>query len=233
MQHRHGHRLLLCDLDGTLIDSRDDLATGVNLMRAEYDLAALPVDTVTKYVGDGARKLIERALQGTDVKHDDALEKFKKHYRDNMFVKTSLYHGVKEGLHLLHGHGWKLALTSNKPSDKCEDILRHFKVDPFFDLILGGSHKYPLKPDPSSILIAMKETGAHPEETWIIGDNHTDLEAGRRAEIKRCYARYGFGHIGSEDFDMVVDSFMEFVEKAGGQKTDDGRQTMDDGAHGL
>ncbi|HCE43855.1 MAG TPA: hypothetical protein DET40_09935 [Lentisphaeria bacterium] len=221
MQHKHP--LLLCDLDGTLIDSREDLATGVNLMRAEYGLAALPVDTVTRYVGDGARKLVERALQGSDVSHDEALEKFKNHYRDNMFVKTSLYHGVKEGLHLLHGHGWKIALTSNKPSDKCEDILRHFKVDSCFDLILGGSHKYPLKPEPESIMIAMKETGAHPDETWIIGDNHTDLEAGRRACIKRCYARYGFGHIGSEDFDMVVDSFMEFVESQTGRRKADDR----------
>ncbi len=215
MQKSHEHHLLLCDLDGTLIDSREDLTTGVNLMRADYGLTALPVDTVTKYVGNGAKKLVERALHGADVSQDEALEKFKKYYKDNMFVKTNLYHGVKEGLHMLRGHGWKLALTSNKPSDKCVDILRHFMIDAYFDLILGGSHKYPLKPEPESILIAMRETGAHPGETWIIGDNHTDLEAGRRAGIKRCYARYGFGHIGSEDFDMVVDSFMEFVEAQG------------------
>ncbi len=219
MHKLHEHHLLLCDLDGTLIDSREDLATGVNLMRADYGLDPLTVDTVTKYVGNGASKLVERALHGADVCHDEALEKFKKHYRDNMFVKTHLYAGVKEGLNELHSHGWKIALTSNKPSDKCEDILKHFKVDHYFYLILGGSHKYPLKPEPESILIAMKETKASPENSWIIGDNHTDLEAGRRAGIKRCYARYGFGHIGSEDFDMVVDSFMEFVDKVRGQTT--------------
>ncbi|OGV38159.1 MAG: hypothetical protein A2X48_06405 [Lentisphaerae bacterium GWF2_49_21] len=219
MQHRHEHHLLLCDLDGTLIDSREDLAAGVNLMRADYGLKPLPVETVTAYVGNGAKKLVERALKDFEVSHDEALEKFKKHYRDNMFVKTSLYPTVGEGLKILRGHGWKIALTSNKPSDKCEDILRHFKMDTYFDLVLGGSHKYPLKPEPESIMIAMKETGANPNETWIIGDNHTDLEAGRRAGIKRCYARYGFGHIGSEDFDMVVDSFMEFVEKVGKQST--------------
>ncbi len=219
MHQKHEHHLLLCDLDGTLIDSREDLATGINLMRADYGLGPLPVETVTKYVGNGASKLVERAMKDCATAHEGALEKFKKHYGDNMFVRTHLYPGVREGLYLLHGHGWKIAITSNKPNEKCEEILRHFKFDQLFDIILGGSHKYPLKPEPESILLAMKETKTSLGNTWIIGDNYTDLEAGRRAGIRRCYARYGFGHIGSEDFDMVVDSFMEFVGKVSNQSS--------------
>jgi phosphoglycolate phosphatase len=210
--------LLLCDLDGTLVDSRDDLATGVNLMRADYGLEPLSVEAVTGFIGDGAGKLVKRSLPESVKNVEDALDKFKKYYKENMFVRTCLYPDVEEGLRLLHGKGWKLALTSNKPSDKCEDILRHFGIDFYFDMILGASDRYPLKPDPASLLIAMEEAGADKSGTWIIGDNHTDLEAGRRAGIRRCYARYGFGHVGSEDFDMVVDSFMEFVEWQAGKQ---------------
>ncbi len=212
MDKKTEHPLLLCDLDGTLIDSREDLATGVNLMRADYGLEPLSVETVTGYVGEGAGKLVRRSLPESVKSIEDALDKFKKYYRENMFIKTRLYPTVEEGLRVLHGKGWKLALSSNKPSGKCEDILRHLGIDFYFDMILGASENYPLKPDPASILIAMKETGADKGGTWIIGDNHTDLEAGRRAGIKRCYAKYGFGHVGAEEYDMAVDSFMEFVD---------------------
>jgi phosphoglycolate phosphatase len=212
MVKKHKHPLLLCDLDGTLIDSREDLATGVNLMRADYGLEPLSIETVTRFVGDGAGKLVERSLPESVKNFEEALHKLKKYYGENMFVKTRLYPGVEEGLRLLHGKGWRIALTSNKPSDKCEDILRHLGIDSCFDMVLGASEKYPLKPDPASIFIAMEEIGAAMGDTWIIGDNHTDLEAGRRAGIKRCYAKYGFGHVGSEGYDMSVDSFMEFVD---------------------
>ncbi len=212
MSKKSEHPLLLCDLDGTLIDSREDLVTGVNLMRADYGLEPLSLESVTGFVGDGARKLVERALPGPLKNIDEALHKFKGYYKANMFVKTRLYTGVEEGLRILHGKGWKLALSSNKPSGKCEDILKHFGVDVYFDVILGASDNYPLKPDPASILIAMDETVSDKIRTWIIGDNYTDLEAGRRAGIKRCYAKYGFGHVGTEEYDMAVDSFMEFVD---------------------
>ncbi len=212
MDKKTEHQLLLCDLDGTLIDSREDLATGVNLMRADYGLEPLSIGVVTDFVGDGARKLVERSLPGSVKSIEEALHKFKKYYKENMFVKTRLYPSVEEGLRLFHGKGWKLALSSNKPSDKCEEILKHLGIAVYFDMILGASENYPLKPDPASILIAMKETCTDKSATWIIGDNHTDLEAGRRAGIKRCYAKYGFGHAGSEEYDLAVDSFMEFVE---------------------
>jgi phosphoglycolate phosphatase len=212
MNKKNKHQLLLCDLDGTIIDSREDLATGVNLMRADYGLEPLSTESVTALVGNGARKLVERTLIGSVKNIEEALHKFKKYYQENMLVKTRLYPTVEEGLRILRGKGWKLVLVSNKPADKCEEILKHLKIDLYFDMNLSASEKYPLKPDPASILIAMKETGADKNKTWIIGDNHTDLEAGRRAGIKRCYAKYGFGHVGSEEYDMAVDSFAEFVE---------------------
>jgi phosphoglycolate phosphatase len=212
MDKKTEHQLLLCDLDGTLIDSREDLATGVNLMRADYGLEPLSIGVVTDFVGDGARKLVERSLPGSIKSIEEALHKFKNYYKENMFVRTRLYPSVEEGLRLLHGKGWKLALTSNKPSDKCEEILKHLGIAVYFDMILGASENYPLKPDPASVLIAMKETCTDKNATWIIGDNYTDLEAGRRSGIKCCYAKYGFGNLGAEGYDMAVDSFMEFVQ---------------------
>ena len=156
MDKKTEHQLLLCDLDGTLIDSREDLATGVNLMRADYGLEPLSIGVVTDFVGNGARKLVERSLPGSVKSIEEALHKFKNYYKENMFVKTRLYPSVEEGLRLLHGKGWKLALSSNKPSDKCEEILKHLGIAVYFDMILGASENYPLKPDPASILIAMK-----------------------------------------------------------------------------
>lgn len=204
--------LILCDLDGTLIDSREDLAAGVNLMRADFGLSKLPTDSVVSFIGNGVKKLLERSLMGSGVDVEKALPVFKKYYHENMFVKTMLYPTVSEGLERIHKHGLKIALTSNKHEEACHEILLHFGIESFFDIILGGNERYPLKPDPSSIFLALKKTGSASEKSWIIGDNHTDLEAGRRAGIKRCFALYGFGKKQKEEYDLAVGSFAEFAD---------------------
>lgn len=204
--------LILCDLDGTLIDSREDLAAGVNLMRADFGLPKLSVKSVTSFVGNGVRKLVERALADSNIEAEEALPIFKRHYRENMFVKTALYPTVREGLEIIHEQGLKIALTSNKPTEACREILIHFGIEIFFDLILGGSGEYPLKPAPSSIFLALEKTESALEKSWIIGDNYTDLEAGRRAGIKRCFALYGFGKREKEEYDLAVKTFAEFAD---------------------
>lgn len=204
--------IVICDLDGTLIDSREDLTDAVNLMLAEYGLPSLSVETVTGYIGNGARKLVERAARGRIADLDGAVQKLKRHYGGNMVCKTRLYPTVKEGLETIRGLGYRLAVISNKPSEACVRILGHFGVAPLFDLILGGSDRFRLKPDPEVIFHAMAETGSGKDGSWIIGDSDVDLETGRNAGIKCCYAEYGFKPVDGGMFDLSVAKFADFAE---------------------
>lgn len=205
-------RILICDLDGTLVDSRKDLTTGANLMRAEFGLPKLTVETITGYVGDGVRKLVERALKEIDADIDEGIRLMKKYYGENMFTHTCLYPGVKEGIRKLHEMGWKLALISNKPTVPCQKILEHFNIDSYFFPVIGGDTELPVKPDPATLLYVLKTTNSIAEKSWMVGDSHNDLGAGKRAGVKRCYAAYGFSDPKNETFDIKVDTFMQLVQ---------------------
>jgi len=204
--------VIICDLDGTLIDSRKDLATGVNLMRKEYSLPPLDLATITDFVGNGARKLAERALEGEGVDIDEALLLMKKHYGEHMFDETIVYPTVEEGLLLLKEKEYKLAVVTNKPQEPSEKILNHLGIAKHFDIILGASSRYKLKSDPAMLYGAIDETNSDINKSWMVGDNYTDLESGRRAGVKLCFAEYGFGYQLEESYDVAVESFLEFAK---------------------
>jgi phosphoglycolate phosphatase len=204
--------VVICDLDGTLIDSRADLTAAVNLVRAEYGLSAISINLVTSYVGDGVKKLIERALVGADADLDQAVESMRHHYSKGMLNETYVYSSVFEGLDMLKKAGFKLAIATNKPQKACTAIVKALDLYAYFDVILGGTGDYPLKPDPAMLFLAMKQTGTTLRNSWMVGDNHTDLASGRKAGVKTCYVNYGFGEIGDESFDIQVDSFVKFAE---------------------
>jgi phosphoglycolate phosphatase len=203
--------MVVCDLDGTLIDSRADLAAAVNKVRAEHDLPPISVETATSYVGDGVRKLIERALSEIDTDIDAAVESMRRHYSRGWLNETRVYPTVFEGLETLREAGFKLAVATNKPQGACEAIIDGLGLTRCFDVVLGGSPDYPLKPDPAMLLLAIERGGADSTASWMIGDNHTDLASGRNAGLRTCFAKYGFGSAGDEGFDIEVDSFAEFA----------------------
>lgn len=195
------------DLDGTLIDSSEDLCTAVNLMRKEYGLPALPVKTVAGYVGDGIHKLVERALQGHPADLEQATALCARHYHDHLHDRTVLYAGVHDGLACLHRAGNRLALISNKPSALCHRILQYFRVDALFSCVLGGGDTRHLKPHPEPLLAAMAALQGRPAHSWMIGDHWTDLEAARRAGVRSAWLSYGMGTKGRETPDREFDSF--------------------------
>ncbi len=206
------NKLVICDLDGTLIDSRADLTDSVNLMLRDLSVPPLSLDTVTSYVGNGARKLVERAIGESGNELENALALFKKYYSKNMKNKTCLYPTVSEGLTKLHSADFKLAVISNKPTVNCIEVLEHLGIGHLFDIVYGASDKYALKPDPEAILMAVEKMAATKEGSWIVGDSLMDLEAGRNAGLGCCYAKYGFFKLAPSLFDYSADSFAEIAD---------------------
>jgi len=204
--------LLVFDLDGTLIDSRRDIAVAINAMLGSFGLPPLEERTVISYVGNGATLLVERVLGGRRVELAEAIRRYLDYYAGHSAVHTRLYPGVAEGLSLLHRSGAKLAVVTNKPRDLSLAILEKLGVLEFLDGVTGGDSGTSLKPEPDALL-AFK-TRFNAASCWMMGDHYTDLEAGRRAGFFRVFASYGFGEPRGENPDLTVDSFAAAVEAA-------------------
>ncbi len=215
--------LLIFDLDGTLLDTRRDLSTGINLMRRHYRLPPLPVDTVAGHVGDGIRQLVARCLRDFPAADLDAAVALNyRFYREHLHEATALYPGVAEGLRRLRAAGYALALVSNKPEEACRELLRHFNLAPLFSDTLGGDSVRELKPHPEAIRTLIRKLGADPARTWMIGDHLTDLEAARRAGVRSAFVSYGIGRPGAERPTQRFSTFPDltgFFLKAGSART--------------
>ncbi|MCI6287926.1 MAG: HAD hydrolase-like protein [Lentisphaeria bacterium] len=199
------------DLDGTLADTILDIANSVNLTRRDYGLEPLAAELVVSYVGDGARKLLERAFADNPINVDEGLEHMIRHYYEHPVVDTVLYPGVAEGLAALKNAGWKLAVVTNKPGIVAREILRRLGVAGFLDEIIGGNDGYPLKPDPAVLLFLMEKYHAVPEKSWMLGDNHTDMNSAVNAGMNGAFAAWGFGSMGNAAAALKVDSFARFT----------------------
>lgn len=206
---------IIFDLDGTLIDSLDDLVIAVNHMRGEYGLSELSRETVKSYVGEGVKSLVQRATQDSICDFDGALEKYVSYYREHSVDKTHCFPGVKSGLAELAANGFVLGVWTNKPEQMARYILSKLEISKYFDFIIGGGNEknYALKPDPECALSIMKEFQSNEHTTFILGDHFTDMEAGRRAGIRRIFATYGIGDCRTEKPDFTVDCFADFVAK--------------------
>ena len=206
---------ILLDLDGTLIDSRADLALAVNLTREELGLPPLPQAQVVGYVGEGVRKLVSRALPERPELLEQALRINSRNYRAHLLDQTTLYPGVERALTRFAQRGAKVMVVTNKPRAFTDLILAGLGIDRFLTAVVGGGDCPELKPDPRPLALALERGGCTAAGSWIAGDHFTDLEAGRRAGLKRCFCRYGFGDPGREDWDLAVDDLTELAEFLG------------------
>ncbi|MEG1787981.1 MAG: HAD-IA family hydrolase [Kiritimatiellia bacterium] len=203
---------LFFDLDGTLIDSRGDIANSVNLTRADYGLPPLPLAEITSMVGNGARQLILRAMPEHAAILDELVANNKRQYAEHLVVHTFAYPGVPEGLAELRALGCKMAVTSNKTAELIPHILETLGILNFFDVTVGGGDVAVLKPDPALLYLAAQKMGVEVRPTdWVIGDHYTDLEVGRHAGIKVCHCAYGFGQPRGERFDVEIHDLREFA----------------------
>jgi len=205
---------ILFDLDGTLVDSRADLATAVNLVRGDFGLAPLPMVQVVGYVGDGVRTLLARAL--ADLPSADlaeAVARMRTHYLAHLLDETLPYPGVAEGLARLAAAGFALGVVTNKPEEPARRICAALGLAPPLAVIVGGDTCPTLKPSPEPVRHALELLGADPEAGWFVGDNHTDLEAGAAVGLRTCFCRFGFGRAAGQTADFAADHFAELTDR--------------------
>lgn len=188
-------RLLVFDLDGTLIDSRRDLADSANALIIERGGAPLDVEQVTAMVGEGAAMLVRRALTAARLTRDDlqsALARFLELYDERLLANTRLYDGTYEALDRLQSRA-ALAILTNKPQRPTDQILAGLGIAPCFRWVIGGDTEHGRKPDPGGLLHLTSLAQASPAETVMIGDSAIDLRTARAAGTGVCLVRYGFG----------------------------------------
>ena len=186
--------LLIFDLDGTLIDSRLDLANAVNAARRHMGREPLSNELVYSYVGNGAPILMRRALggQATEAEVQEALEFFLEYYGQHVLDNTALYPGVRESVERLRDAGRRMAVLTNKPVRMSQTIVDGLGMSAHFFRVYGGNSFDFKKPNPIGIETLMAEAGVGRDQTLMVGDSSVDVQTARNAGIACCGVTYGF-----------------------------------------
>jgi phosphoglycolate phosphatase len=216
-------KLLIFDLDGTLIDSRLDLIHSINATLRHLHRPELPGDVIATYVGDGAPMLVRRALgdPADEAAVQSALEFFLAYYREHKLDHTHVYPGIHEALASIrasrNGHPRTMAVLSNKPVNPSRAIVEALGLREFFSEVYGGNSFPTKKPDPLGARTLLEHTGYSPKETVIVGDSSNDVLTGRNAGLWSCGVTYGFAPHTLEltPPDVVIDSPRELAEVFG------------------
>lgn len=186
-------KAVLFDLDGTLANTLPDLAAATNDALRANGFPVCPFDAFPHMVGDGVRKLIERALgeAATPDRVAQVLADFIPIYDARCLQDTVLYDGVAATVERLKNAGYRLLVVTNKPQQQAEKIVHHFFGD-LFEGVYGGGDRYPRKPDPASVYLALQQVGAIPETAWLIGDSDVDVFTAHAAGIPCIGVAWGF-----------------------------------------
>jgi phosphoglycolate phosphatase len=221
----HTAKLLIFDLDGTLIDSREDLANSINAMLLHFGKKELPHEVIASYIGDGAPMLVRRSLGDPDDENfvQDAVLYFMGWYREHKLDNTYVYEGVKESLEAIRksrdgasnqpAQALKMAVLSNKPVGPSRAIVEALGLGRYFFQVYGGNSFHTKKPDPAGVQVLLEEAHVAPEETIIIGDSDIDVLTARNSGIYSVGVTYGLAPHTLEDAppDVLIDKPQELA----------------------
>ncbi len=213
-------RVLIFDLDGTLIDSKRDLIFSVNAMLQEMGREQLHEDTISGYIGHGAPQLVGRALgdNSTEAERERALKYFLAYYEDHKMDSTCAYPGVPEALRKLAA--FPMAILTNKPLRISKRILEGLGLAKYFRAVYGGNSFETKKPNPLGALTILREFGAAPAEAMLIGDSEVDVQTARNAGTFAAAVNYGFGthDRAAHPADIYLDSLSDLVPLLGNRR---------------
>jgi phosphoglycolate phosphatase len=194
-------RLIAFDLDGTLVDSQQDLADATNELIVELGGLPLTEEAIGRMVGEGARVLVTRALHAAGLDDETApsslsqsLDRFLQIYDRRLLHHTAPYPGIVQAIAAARRHA-RVAVLTNKPARATDAMLEGLGLRALFDDVIGGDGPWPRKPDPASLNHLIARAGATPARTLLVGDSAIDHETARRAGARCCLATYGFGYV--------------------------------------
>jgi len=214
-------KLIMIDVDGTLVDSVPDLAYCIDEMMQKLGLQKWGEVKVRHWVGNGIPKLVERALtgelEGRPIKEvfDIAYPIFLDLYEDNMAEKSYLYDGVREGLDYLKSQEYQLGCVTNKSEQFTHPLLKVLGIFNDFKIIISGDTLAKRKPDPMPLIYCAEHFNLKPEECLMLGDSVSDVKAARAAGFDIICMSYGYNHgndIGDENPDLVIDSMSQLSD---------------------
>jgi len=213
-------RLVLCDLDGTLVDSVPDLAYSANAMLQELGLPQRDPEAARSWVGNGVERFVKRALTGDmnaepeGALLDSAMEKFRRHYAANLSRSSILYPGVEAGLRGLAAAGLQLACVTNKPEPFTSRLIDALGLADFFALVVAGDTTARRKPDPMPLHYAADHFSLDSGQCLMVGDSSNDVVAARAAGFAVACVPYGYNHgadIRDSHPDIVVDDLRQLA----------------------
>jgi phosphoglycolate phosphatase len=216
-------KVILFDLDGTLVDSAPDLARALNHMLERLGREPFEAETVRTWVGNGAQTLVRRGLSGSSIVDEgidaaevaQGLEIFLDYYAGNLCVATAAYPGVPETLRSLKARGYRLVLVTNKPYAFIQPLLEGLGMADLFEFCLGGDSLKRRKPDPLPLLHASERLEVCVSECVMVGDSKNDIVAAKSSGMQSIGVSYGYNYgeaIDDYGPDRVVGEFKELLE---------------------
>jgi len=213
MDNKLGADLIIFDLDGTLIDSSEDIAWAANRTLVAFGQRERPVVSIKEHIGWGVKPLLEKLLpEAAPEMIAEAREKFLEFYGTHLMVDTVMYPGVEQTLRHFSARGKLLSIITNKPVGLTLRILDELKISDLFRMVLGGDSLQNKKPHPEPVEKTFKGLGIDPSRTVIVGDSPVDCEAGRAAGTMTIGVSYGFrgkAELQEAGCSIIIDSFPE------------------------
>jgi phosphoglycolate phosphatase len=205
-------KLIIFDLDGTLVDTRIDITNALNYVLKPYGLKDLTVDDTVKMVGEGITRLIEKALGDEKIQaRDNVIKRFLDYYSEHLIDYSSIYPYVRETLDKLNGY--KKAVISNKREYLSTELLGKLDLLKYFNLVIGSDTTSERKPSAIPVIHAVTKFGVGPQESIMVGDSNYDIEAGKKAGVKTVAVTYGYRERQYlMDADYMIDSIEELLE---------------------